>query len=499
MGLGLVGLSIVAVIWLYFYNNPIGHSRGFLIRRFWNWFPLGMSYAFLYMARYNINVINLVLNKVVTNQVFSKIVFMATLVYALSLVFIGPLVDKFGGKKGILIATIGSGLSNVAMGVCTYLYLKRIVDFDLAVALVFLYTLNMFFQSFGAVSIIKVKAYWFHVRERGMFGAIFGTLISFGVYFGFDWGKAIADASAGQPPAEPGFLARTFATFFGAGQGVDAFWLVFFIPAAILFFWAVLDWFLVFDLPSHVGHEDFDTHDASSGEMHKEFSVFDLLGRFLKSPILLTVAVIEITTGVLRNGTLQWYLPFAKDMAQEGSAFFTGHWGLILCITGIFAGFLGGYVSDHIFQSRRTPPVAIASGIMIFLCLAMTFVMKTSPFAMGALSVLVCFLSISVHSLMSGTAATDFGGRKATATASGITDACVYLGTSLQSYSLGTLLAHYGWVRWPLFMLPFAVIGLIFAGRAWHALPEATKRYLATVENKKSKTVPPESGIVQTH
>ena len=38
---------------------------------------------------------------------------------------------------------------------------------------------------------LKVKAYWFHVRERGVFGAIFGTLISFGVYFAFDWGQAI--------------------------------------------------------------------------------------------------------------------------------------------------------------------------------------------------------------------------------------------------------------------------------------------------------------------
>jgi hypothetical protein len=41
------------------------------------------------------------------------------------------------------------------------------------------------------MSIIKVKAYWFHVRERGVFGAIFGTLISIGVYFAFDWGNAI--------------------------------------------------------------------------------------------------------------------------------------------------------------------------------------------------------------------------------------------------------------------------------------------------------------------
>jgi MFS transporter, OPA family, glycerol-3-phosphate transporter len=54
-----------------------------------------------------------------------------------------------------------------------------------------LYAINMYFQSFGSMSIIKVKAYWFHVRERGVFGAIFGTLISMGIYFAFDWGGSI--------------------------------------------------------------------------------------------------------------------------------------------------------------------------------------------------------------------------------------------------------------------------------------------------------------------
>ena len=54
-----------------------------------------------------------------------------------------------------------------------------------------LYGINMYFQSFGSIAIIKVKAYWFHVRERGVFGAIFGTLISLGVYFAFDWGAKI--------------------------------------------------------------------------------------------------------------------------------------------------------------------------------------------------------------------------------------------------------------------------------------------------------------------
>ena len=55
------------------------------------------------------------------------------------------------------------------------------------------FAMNMYFQSFGAVSIVKVNAAWFHLRERGTFGGIFGILISLGLYFAYDVGKRITE------------------------------------------------------------------------------------------------------------------------------------------------------------------------------------------------------------------------------------------------------------------------------------------------------------------
>ena len=49
----LVLLCIAAITVIYFQNNPLEHSRRFMLRRFVNWFPLGMTYSFMYMARYN--------------------------------------------------------------------------------------------------------------------------------------------------------------------------------------------------------------------------------------------------------------------------------------------------------------------------------------------------------------------------------------------------------------------------------------------------------------
>jgi OPA family glycerol-3-phosphate transporter-like MFS transporter len=90
--------------------------------------------------------------------------------------------------------------------------------------------------------------------------------------------------------------------------------------------------------------------------------------------------------------------------------------------------------------------------------------------------------SIGVHALMSGTAASDFGGRKATATAAGITDGFVYLGGAIQSAILGVLVTK-DWSWWPLFLIPFAIIGFFFTLRMWNSLPKATRAYLKNVEN----------------
>src|SRR5579862_7706851 len=52
----IVDICFAGVVFIYFYNNPMKHGRWFMMQRFINWLPLGMTYAFLYMGRYNLNV-----------------------------------------------------------------------------------------------------------------------------------------------------------------------------------------------------------------------------------------------------------------------------------------------------------------------------------------------------------------------------------------------------------------------------------------------------------
>jgi OPA family glycerol-3-phosphate transporter-like MFS transporter len=266
-------------------------------------------------------------------------------------------------------------------------------------------------------------------------------------------------------------------------ESVDALWTVFYVPAAVLLFWALMDWWLIKDSPEEAGFPPFDTDDASSGVMNIELSTMDLYKKVFASRIMLTVAAIGVTAGVLRNGIMNWYRVFANQAKEPGTEFFNQHWGLLGCISGILGGFVGGYVSDKFFQSRRGPPAAICSAFMFLLAAVMALFLFQSQWIVGWSAVLITMFVIGVHSLMAGTAAPDFGGRKATATCSGIADGFVYLGSSVQSFALGYL-TGISWHWWPVFLMPFAVLGTFLAISMWNALPAATRRYIAQCEQK---------------
>src|SRR5262245_18783284 len=143
-------------------DAPFAHSAEFRRRRFLNWFPLGLTYAFLYMGRYNLTIAKTSLGELMTKEDFGVIFGAGTLVYAFSFLINAPLVDRIGGRRGILIGALGAMAANFAMGG----YLSHLISTGTAaqapLRLIFsvLYAANMYFQSFGAVSIVKVNANW---------------------------------------------------------------------------------------------------------------------------------------------------------------------------------------------------------------------------------------------------------------------------------------------------------------------------------------------------
>lgn len=460
----LVLCAVIAIFVAQLPKVDVGHTPEFLRRRMLNWLPLGLTYAFLYMGRYNMTVLKNVQG--ISQHDFGNIDFWGSLVYGVSFLLNGPIADRFGGRRTILLAAGGALAANTLIGL---LWITGGIDGHSTVALMLLFSLNMYFQSFGAVSIVKVNASWFHLRERGTFGGIFGILISLGLYFAFDWGSRIAAAGC------PGCGAKTKPSLADL-QGLA--WL-FLVPAAILaVFWA-LSFVFVRDTPAHAGLQDFDVADASSGEPATQESSVAVIVRMLRNPIILTIAVIELCSGFLRQGILKWSGDFAKGIGAAGS-YVNAHWGMVSCIAGITGGMFAGVISDHLFHSRRPPVSAVLYLIMVAGSIAMVLLLGV-PVAVSWIIAFMAMAIIGVHGMLSGVASQDFGGRLHTGVAVGLIDGFVYLGTALQDQvygGYGSLLPEKGtaaakvvgnWQAWPIAMVPVAAIGLMLSLRLWNA------------------------------
>lgn len=490
-------LILLVVIGLVIYRLPkveLGHSPEFLRRRVMNWLPLGLTYAFLYMARYNLKVSKLAFEEmpnaagdpIMGNADFAMIFAVGTLVYGGSFLINGPLTDRLGGRRVILVGAVGAAVCNALMGVCAWsLSTHGPMSDTIAGSFVpiysVLYGINMYFQSFGAVAIVKVNAPWFHVRERGVFGAIFGILISLGIYFAFDWSALVLE-------------------HLGLAE-------VFFVPAIMLVTFATIVFFLVRNTPGEAGHDDFDTADASSGDDGPQLGAIDVFKLMLKNPVIITIACIEFCSGFLRQAIMQWYRTFAKQtdtILGLKADFVYEHWGLLLCCAGILGGTVAGIISDRVFDSRRGPVAGILYGIMLLGAITLTFAYDTP--IVGWLVVFMSMAVIGVHGMLSGTASMDFGGKKNVGVAVGIIDGFVYAGTGVMSITYGIILpaeqldpethALVGpatdpanWWTWPVAMIPFALIGFALATRIWNAKPKGKK---APAEPKKKPEGPTE-------
>jgi OPA family glycerol-3-phosphate transporter-like MFS transporter len=472
-------LAVVTLVVARLPKIDVGHSDGFRRRRVMNWLPLGLTYAFLYMGRYNLAVSKSAFEEMrdnaggalMGNDDFAVIFGVGVVVYGCSFVINGPLTDRIGGKRAILIGAGGSALMNLLMGLASWTLVnqgamhQRIAQ-NFTVVFSVLYGANMYFQSFGAVAIVKVNAAWFHVRERGVFGAIFGILISLGVYFAFDWSKLLLN-------------------------NVGLVW-VFFAPTALLATFWVLDVIMVRDTPGEAGEKDFDTADASSGDDGPPLPAKQVFSLMLRNPVIMTIAAIEFCSGFLRQAIMQWYRIFAKQtdgILGLKNTFIYEHWGMMLCCAGIMGGVLAGTISDHVFQSRRGPVAGVLYFGMLVCSVVLAFVYATPVVGLMVIAMSMCV--IGVHGMLSGTASMDFGGKKNVGTAVGIIDGFVYLGTGVMSITYGITLPKEqfdaagklvgpatdpaNWISWPVAMIPFALIGSLLALRVWNAKPKPKK------------------------
>jgi OPA family glycerol-3-phosphate transporter-like MFS transporter len=430
------------------------HSRAFALRRAANWIPLGLTYATFYMGRYNFNVVKGDLGAVyhLDKTQVGAIATAGFWTYALSVIVNGPIADRFGGRRAILFGAAGTVLMNLAIGL---LFLGGWAT-HLVLGMSLLYGVSMYAQSFGALSIVKINAAWFHVRERGVFGGIFGVMISSGYLLALTVGGQIYGASK-----------KAF------GPGALAFAPVFLVPAAAILVMFVVDWLRVRDTPKHAGFEDFHTggHDDHVVEApDARPPLLSVLGKILAHPVIRVITLAEFCTGFVRQGLLLYFLEFLKEVHHVEAGTPTQYWaGIGVTIGGIAGGLLCGWLSDKVFDSRR-PPVAFLfylGQIGSLIALGQVKSAGLAAFMVG----FSCMFIFGVHGMLSGTASADFGGRKGAATAAGVLDGVQYVASGLTGFGLGWLLQHYHWRIWTWSLVPFALAGALLMLRIWNAKP----------------------------
>jgi MFS transporter, OPA family, glycerol-3-phosphate transporter len=421
------------------------HTKAFRKRRGLNWMTLGLTYAGMYMARYNFGFANKQLSDTYGFSMteIGSIITASTLIYGISAMFNGPIADRWGGRKAMITGAAGACIFNLAFGLAAYMGFLG-TGTVLLIYLASAWTLNQYFQSYSALALIKVNAGWFHVSERGVFSAIFGSMIQSGRFFVY---ALMTTALVAALPWQ---------------------W-KFFLPAFIVGIFVFFTFLFVKDSPKDAGLDDFDPQDATSGDTEKITFKY-VAKKVFTNPIAITIAIAEFCTGLVRKGFEEWFPRYMQEvhhLALDNPVFQRNAFAVV--IAGIAGAFVAGFLSDKVFSHRR-PPVAFIGYIIQIIALT---IVAMAP-SLEAIIIAFTFNSLAismVHSMLSGTASMDFGGKRAAATAAGMFDGMQYIGGSVMGVGAGWLIETYGWSTWGPSMVGFSAIGAILMLKLWNARP----------------------------
>jgi OPA family glycerol-3-phosphate transporter-like MFS transporter len=452
-------------------------SREFRTRRAINWMSLGLLYAFFYMTRYNYTAVAPRLADILgwKNTELGIFETMMPLVYGLSVVLNGPFADRIGGKKAFLYGAAGVAVMNFLFGMASFAVVSPAVwegtglarhvvmpttlGFGLSGGMILtmmaiVWGLNGYFQSYGALSIVKVNAQWFHVRERGTFSGIFGVLIRMGLLLAFQGVPLILLAFPWQ----------------------YAFW----IPGAFVVVLLLINYFFMYNSPKDAGLGDFETGDEVEEDESKPSSVKFIIRKVFASRVMWMIAVGSMMIGFVRRSVVDAWWPkyFVDFYGADNTSFATylpyliATWGIALA--GIAGGFAFGITSDRTYGGRRAPVITFG---FIGMAVVLAFFTASDLLNLGPVVAACCLVVLSfcvngAHGMIGGAASMDFGGKRAAATAAGLFDGMQYLAGAFVGVGVGYITTNWGWGAWHWAPIPFALFGAYIMSRLWNVMPK---------------------------
>src|SRR5579859_335013 len=321
-------------------------------------------------------------------------------VYALGQFFWGTLGDRYGTRRVILFGMMASVLTSALMGMLSNSFWMGVM-----------FALQGMWQASGWAPLGKNMGEFFSHRERGSVMGFWFTNYALG-----------------------GFIASLIAGFAAEHYG----WrYAFLVPAGLLALVWIL--FLIFqrNRPEDLGLPPIEQYHGESE------SVIDAQDK----PSAEAEGTWQVVTAVLRNGMV-WYLGAVYFLVKP-TRYLLLFWSPVYIaerlgtdtmqsgwLSGMFdlAGpigtLVGGVMSDRIFQSKRMPVSVLALFCLAVLMLIFPFI-PLSRAGMGLGMFVMGFLVFIPDSLISGTAAIDFGTKKGASTANGLINGMGSLGQML--------------------------------------------------------------------
>ncbi len=401
----------------------------------WRWQTFGITwliYASYYLTRQSFNAAKVVLadgSLHFAREQLGRIDATYLTVYSLGQFCFGPLADRFGPRRILLCGMGLSVLAAVGFGFSTTL-----------VAFLVFAALQGAAQSTGWSATSKAMSSWFSLRERGRVlgwwcthytaGAAFAT--PFAGWLIETWGRIV-------PIGVP-------------GHGIVPYWpAAFWGPALVLCAIMVLTGAFLRNQPEDVGlppiekyHGEPESLLADEDAAHPApAGSWELIREVLTTPSVWLLAISYFPIKLSRYSLYLWGPMFVKESLGTDvlTSTFTSAWMPIGGMVGIIAS---GYISDKLFQARRAP-VIILSLLATAAVMLVGLVRHDSLWAMQIYFFLIGVFLYGPDSMVSATAAIDFGTKRGAGSATGFINGVGSVGAILGGYLPGIMTDKGSW------------------------------------------------------
>lgn len=462
------------------------YPPGFRWRRGRNWFFLGLLYAGFYLCRYNLSTVTPEIAKEYgfNNAQTGMMSTGRDFGYMIGTFINGLFADALGGKLSMAIGAIGTIILNLGFGFFSGWKLDAAV---LLTGFVVIRTIDGYAQGFGSPGMVKINTAWFKRSERGTFAGIFGAMIQMG-QTGVIWlSKALL---TGAPLI---IFGLTFYTF----PKLD--WRsMFFVPPAVLAVLLLLMWITVKNSPkeagypalrtcgncgySLAGHADtgtcpecgtsFDFLPKTVAQDEGKLALSEIFIRIAGNPLVWVNALAYMCTGFVRRAYDFWWAKYLDNAWGIGKSTSMYEWlGYLLPAAAVVGSFGAGFISDKLFNSRRSPVAALLYSIESAVLLLGTLALMTpgiaSPMVAAIFLVLISVTCNSSHSIIGTAAVMDIGGPRMAGFALGVVNSFQYLGAMMAGWVLGWVVDTYGWNAMFACLLPFSLLGTVLMTSLW--------------------------------